>query len=201
MPTFRTGQLLYVQPDVRNLVSGDVIIYSNPSRGNLVVHRIVVVTPTGLITRGDHNLLYDELRVSLEQVVGRVDAVEYSGVIRNVVGGQLGQRIAQVRWVFLKIFTKLRYFIGAPYRALKNSPKIRDWFKEVIKLQFEYITLRTVQGPMIKALYHGRVVARWKSELPRFECRKPYDLWLEEGDFPISGNKQNSQNHFELIIK
>jgi signal peptidase I len=190
-PTFRPGHLLYVRPEIKNPVPGDVVVFSDISQGGLVVHRVVVVTPTGLVTRGDHNLQCDGFPVPYRQVIGRVDASNYGGVIRSVAGGTQGLLAARVRWVALGGWVKLRYILGAPYRAVKNSPLMRRWLKRTFKLRMDFITFQTLKGPSIKALHHGRVVARWEPALKRFECIKPYDLWLEESDLPLVKSKNN----------
>jgi signal peptidase I len=197
-PTFHTGQLLYVQPEMQDLVPGDVIIYSDLSHNYLVVHRIIGVSPPSVATRGDHNLLSDEYPVLFGDIVGRVVAVDRRGVIRNVSGGQRGLRNARMRWMGLCFWAKVRQGLVLPYRVLKESAGKHGWVKRIIKLRFKYITLRTTQGMVIKALHRGRVVAHWKQSIPSFECRKPYDLWLGESDLQAIWNEKNAQDNYVL---
>lgn len=192
MPTFRTGQLLYIRPEVQNLKPGDVIIFYEPKHCKHVVHRVVAVTSEGLTTRGDHNLQCDELPVAYGQVVGRVDTADFGGVLEQVVGGQRGLRTAKMRWLRLELRARFRQFFAAPYRVIINSPAVRRWAKCLFKLKFDYITLRTSRGTVVKALYRGRVIARWQPSLSRFECRRPYDLWLTEGDLSFVNKRQKS---------
>jgi hypothetical protein len=192
-PTFCAGQLLYVQPETQNLRPGDVIVYSTRFRGEHIVHRIVDVASTGLTTRGDHNFQCDELQVAYGQVVGQVDAVDHDGVVRNVIGGRLGLWKAKVRWFFLGLWAKVRPVLVVPYLEIIVSTVKCGWIKRVIKLRFEFIIVQTTEGPIIKALHRGRVVARWKQSLPSFECRKPYDLWLGESDLEAIWSEKNPQ--------
>ena len=183
-PLFRPGQMLYVKPDAQELRPGDVIIFDDPSRRARVVHRIIAITSEGLITRGDHNLQRDELPVVSGLVVGRVDAVEADGRLRRVSGGRRGLACACARRLALQLRRGLRSLLAHPWRLFSSSPLLRRSLRRFFPLHFEFISLHTALGPEVKALYRGRVVARRQPAQLRFSCRKPFDLWLRESDFP-----------------
>ncbi len=183
-PLFRPGQMLYVKPGVQELRPGDVIIFDDPSRGARVVHRIIEITPAGLITRGDHNLRRDEQPVVSGLVVGRVDAVETDGGLRRVSGGRRGLARARARRLALRLRRGLHSLLAHPWRMLRASSLVGRSLRRLITLRFEFISLQTLRGREIKALHRGRVVASWQPAQRRFSCRKPYDLWLRESDFP-----------------
>ena len=53
---------------------GDVICFRTPGSGKMVIHRVMVVRPEGLITRGDNIPFDDPDVIPVSSVVGRVDA-------------------------------------------------------------------------------------------------------------------------------
>jgi signal peptidase I len=60
LPKIKVGYLVVTQPiSYGNIKVGDVIVYSAPD-GLAVVHRVVAITPQGLITKGDANAVADE---------------------------------------------------------------------------------------------------------------------------------------------
>lgn len=79
-PVLSTGDSVIVS-SIGDLTAGDIILYRN--RGNLICHRIVkIINKDGkvfYITRGD-SLLYDDGSVSLDDIIGKVSAIERSRV-------------------------------------------------------------------------------------------------------------------------
>ena len=181
-PTFRPGHLIYVRPAAHDLAAGDVVVYFDSEHSRHVVHRVVEATLGGLVTRGDHNSQRDAQLVAYGQLVGRVEIAEFDGRLKDVVGGRHGLWSAQVRWAALALWVRLCVYLGTPYRALKASPRARQCLKWFFRPRFKVIRLQTPQGPLVKVLHRGRVVARTQAGGARFECSKPYDLFLEESD-------------------
>jgi signal peptidase I len=58
LPTLEGGDLVVVQPaQLSDLKVGDIIVYNNlcSTEGESVIHRVISITPQGLITKGDNN--------------------------------------------------------------------------------------------------------------------------------------------------
>jgi len=177
-PTFRPGHLLYVRPAASDLAAGDVVVFVDPEHSGQVVHRIVTATKEGLVTRGDSNPRNDALPVAYGQVVGRVETAEFSGKFKAVTGGRRGLWAAQRRWAALALWARLSAILGAPYRALKASPRARRWINQIFKPRFVILRLQTGNGPLVKYMVHRHTVAVWEPGQARFTCRKPFDLVL-----------------------
>ena len=61
VPVLKVGDVVLVQPIAySNVKVGDIIIYYEPALNVDIVHRVVAVTPQGLITKGDANPRADE---------------------------------------------------------------------------------------------------------------------------------------------
>jgi hypothetical protein len=178
-PTFRPGHLLYVRPLSQELKPGDVLVFQGEQEDRFVVHRAVALTPDGWIMRGDGNRLLDAAPVPIEKVIGRVELAEAGGELKPVRSGAWGLRIARLRWALRTPITLLRRFFGWPYRLLRSWTPARVWLFRRFSSQLHTIHFQTPQGTLIKTLWRDRVVARWQPAQRRFECHKPFDLFLE----------------------
>jgi signal peptidase I len=173
--TFRLGDRLRLElvtlDDVR---PGDVVVYASDYKGHReeLVHRVVAVTPKGLVPRGDNNPCPDAILVTADNLLGRVTHVERGGRTMSVAGGQRGlfhawlwrSRVALWRW------TKS---VGRrPYRRLRSSGLVaRLWQPPVRRVR-----IVTENGLVVKYVCDGHTVAEWWPQQNRFECQKPYDL-------------------------
>ncbi|HNT67313.1 MAG TPA: signal peptidase I [bacterium] len=179
-PTFKNGQRLYVRPAVKRLRPGDVVVFAPHTGSQPIVHRVVAVSAAGLITRGDHNLKIDPRPVSATDLIGRVDFFQQQGQLHRVLGGCRGLLNAKLRWFRLACRAKAYIVLFKWYRALVTSSSAAPLIRRLIRPEFDYITLNSDRGPLVKAMLRGRVVARWEPRVHRFQCRKPYDLWLQQ---------------------
>lgn len=170
LPTFRTGQVLYVRPDVKDMRRGDVVVYEQ--EGRYIVHRVVSVEKDGFITRGDNNPLTDVGPILPTQVIGRVEMGEHWGEINPVRSGWRGLWMARINHLSRRLDPLFRFMFGWPYRLLKASRIIsRVWKPAISRISF-----RTETGMLVKFIYNQKTVAVWEANQGRFECRKPFDL-------------------------
>jgi signal peptidase I len=169
-PTFRPGQVLYLQPEVREVRPGDIIVYSLNDK--YIVHRVHSVDEAGYCTRGDNNNFIDDLQVRPEQIVGIVDEVETGQTIRPVLGGRKGLWIARLRWSLKRVGNAILKYAGAPYRWLRaNHWVVHLWHPVIIR-----VILNKSNYYLVKYIYHGKTIANWSSETHQFTCKKPFDL-------------------------
>lgn len=82
MPTLNVGDTILVQPVSSisaistSYETGDIICFHKPSNPDkLVVHRAVEKRSDGLVTKGDNQASFDEWRITDEELVGKVVAV------------------------------------------------------------------------------------------------------------------------------
>ncbi len=99
-PTLRDGDVVVIQPVPISSVSvGDIIVYGPPcsTSGDDIIHRVVQVTPNGLITQGDNRATnpYPDQRVMIatspitqQCMVGKVlFVIPYLDIIATLPGG------------------------------------------------------------------------------------------------------------------
>lgn len=179
---FRPGDCLGVQAArVEDLQVGDVVVYNVSlleDQNHELVHRIVAITPGGLVTQGDGNQFPDPMPVTQEILIGQVTHFQRGGRTFCVLDGRWGilyAHAARLAERVIRLFRQgLSSLAGRPYRWLRQSGLvIRLWRPPVQKVE-----LNTKDGLLVKYVCWGRTVARWWPEMGRFECRKPYDLVL-----------------------
>ena len=74
-----------------DLSVGDIVVYTRASDGEQIVHRVVDITDTGAITRGDANLNDDGVSVTADNLYARYIAhIPYLGHVYNLVRSPIG---------------------------------------------------------------------------------------------------------------
>jgi signal peptidase I len=111
-PTFREPELLEVEPyEDKPVRCGDVIYFTSPDKRTPVVHRVIQITPEGILTRGDNNPLLDSYCLSSDQITGKVVSALRGEMKHKVWGGKAGRLIGSgmygLRWLDRKISTHL----------------------------------------------------------------------------------------------
>jgi hypothetical protein len=180
-PTFRPGHLLYVHPGIHGVGPGDVIVFANPSGDGYIVHRLISVADARWITRGDNNAREDR-PIAPDQVVGRVDMVDARGHLKPVCGASRGLWLARTQWGTRRVGKWLRRSLSPLYRTLRDSPILHRLLEQSFARALRVVRVETPDGPLLKTLYRGKVVARWWPQLCHFECQKPFDLIIPRPD-------------------
>jgi signal peptidase I len=172
VPTFQNGDFLYLRSTAQKVVIGDVIVIIAPNNKEFIVHRIISASPEGLITRGDHNRLYDPSPVTLDQIVGKVELVENKRGIKPVANGLLGLWLARIWHTVFWLERLFRRMFWKPYQLVRKSGLVSFiWRPNIIKMQ-----VQKADGSQVKYIYKQCTVAIWDPTLQRFDCRKPFDL-------------------------
>ena len=142
----------------------------------------VALTPDGWIMRGDNNRLLDAAPVPAEKIIGTGRAGRrWRAIPGPVRGGQiglasggaaLGYALADAHSTPLPRLalpgsTPLRLLSAAGCQALFNGKLQTDPFGDAHRSAGQ------------DSLSPGQVVARWQAQPRRFECRKPFDLFID----------------------
>jgi signal peptidase I len=180
LSAFRPGDYLAIEPAPLTAIRpGDVVVYrgrEEAGESKEIVHRVVAVTPGGLVTRGDNNPGVDAEPVTQDSLLGRVTHRERKGRVRSVRGGWRGLlRVRALRaWRAAQRlgWQSLRIVGRRPYGWLRESGLVRRWWRPAI-IQ---VCVETEDSPVIKYLHRRRTVAWWWPARGSFLCRKPYDL-------------------------
>jgi hypothetical protein len=187
--TFLPGDYLTMEfVSIREIRPGDVVIFrvlDEDGEPNDLVHRVIAISPEGLVTQGDNNFHPDHAPVTEENLLGRVTQAERDGKVRGVHGGPRG--LLHARWLYTRRYW--RWFarsvvvrFGRPvYRWVRGSRLVdRIWRPHILQVRVE-----TKSGPLVKFTHRGKTVAWWWIEPDCFRCRKPYDLVILRPRKPV----------------
>ncbi len=113
---FSVGEVLEVEPVEFSAVKrGDVVVFTPPAGGELVVHRVVKKGAAGWMTAGDNNCRCDAWVLTAETKLLRVVARrDRSGKVHPVAGGAAGMR----RFYRHRLRRKLRVAAGKLFAVL-----------------------------------------------------------------------------------
>jgi len=75
---------------------GDVVLFLPPAYATPVVHRVIRLTPAGIITRGDNNDREDPWPLQPAQILGRVVVARRGAARRRIWGGRAGFCMARL---------------------------------------------------------------------------------------------------------
>jgi len=118
-PFIRYGDVITIAK--RRLRYGDVVAFVNPCRGKLTVHRIIHVSRSAYLIKGDNASNPDE-RVPKSSIIGRVVRVEHNG--KKV---RLGMGIERIVIAWLSHRGWLMPVIGSVWRMAK--PLAKRWMR------------------------------------------------------------------------
>jgi signal peptidase I len=184
--TFQPGDYLTLEPaTLASIRPGDVVVYRGHSPTDEptdVVHRVVAVTPGGLVTRGDNNPGVDNSLVTQDALVGRVTHRERGGRVRRAGAGRWGAIQLRARRAWRRMWRlgwRLLRAVGRPvYRWLRASGLARRlWQPDITRL-----LVTTGNGLVVKYVHRQRTVARWRPATGSFRCQRPYDLIILRPD-------------------
>jgi len=92
-PTIPTYSVCLVSTHVSydGLKAGDIVVYERESDNKRIIHRVTEITPEGIVTQGDANLLDDGVSVTPENLYARyVGHIPYLAHFANLFHSPFG---------------------------------------------------------------------------------------------------------------
>ena len=94
VPKFHVNDMIvYSRQDTQEYKVGDIIVFTREEAGEkiLITHRIIGITESGFITKGDANEVQDPKEAAFSDVVGKVRfSIPYLGVVTSFLRTPLG---------------------------------------------------------------------------------------------------------------
>ncbi|MDD5371489.1 MAG: signal peptidase I [Anaerolineaceae bacterium] len=116
VPTLRTGDLLFVNTAYRNIQPNTIISFYYG--GRTITHRIVGVTGSRIITKGDNNNTIDPWDVNVADVIGSpVVRLPYAGLLLKFIRQPIG-------WLVLVVVPGGLLLLDEIRKIIKKKP---DW--------------------------------------------------------------------------
>jgi hypothetical protein len=187
-PTLCERDLLEVVPyRIAKAQPGDVIVFPSPTGQEFTVHRVVAVTPQGLLTQGDNNPEVDSWRIAPDALQGRVKAAWRGSRRRAIHGGKRGQIEAAVRRARRAVGCFLSHSLRWTYHAAARSSVARrarlNWLRPR-QPRIVYFSGRS-RYPMVLRLGR-RTIGRFNRQSGSWLIRAPYRLVIDVSKLPRS---------------
>lgn len=192
--TFRAGDCLCLTPlPFEQLRRGDVVVFRPEGSPAEYVHRVIALTPRGPVTQGDYSPTPDPHPLVASRYLGVVTHVVRANRRHTVArgwGGILQARIARTSRLAIRLLALL---LGAPYHGIRAC----GLFRSRPPLSLARIRLPTREGIVVKYVWRGQTVGRWWPGSNRWECRKPFDLFLAP---PLAAGLKPASRELELLL-
>jgi len=182
-PTLVEPGLLKVRPYKKEILKvGDVICFHSAIQNHNIVHRIIRITPHGLVTRGDNNLQSDPDLVKEEQIIGKVLSAWTEMGPRKIPGGITGY------WthLFLLIYKRSRivlFWILLIFRPLFLTCK-KKMHDISIRINPEIVVFSHHQRKVCKLFYKGKLIGKYDLRNKNWSIAFPYWLLVDRYQLP-----------------
>jgi signal peptidase I len=178
-PTLQLFDILHVRPyNGRELLSGDVIVFTPPGSCTPVAHRVISYDAGSIETRGDNNDLADPYSTTAGAVIGRVVYAQRGKGLRRIYGGVPGRLVGRVRRIRRVILQWLCLLFRPIYHRAARSGVLRRLIPAGVK---QSVVAFESHGETLLQLYLGRVpVGKYIPELRAWRIRPPFRLFVDE---------------------
>jgi signal peptidase len=185
-PTLRVGDGMKIVPySTGKIQAGDVVVFRSSDGEKNIVHRVISLSSSGIITRGDNNPEPDTVPLTPDDIMGRVVSVNrgYKTVI--IHGGTRGEMRGRLLHLF-KIVRSKTYDLIRPfyYRLLRS-----DVFKNMLSRHVRILCFKRPEGTEKQLLIGSRVIGRHRAGWTRWQIRRPFRLFIDEAAL------KNHENH------
>jgi|UniRef100_A0A7V6A1F6 hypothetical protein len=190
-PLFREGDVVEVIPcqelEVR---AGDVVAFSPPEKPGKVIHRVLAVTPEGLITKGDNLPCVDDWLIKPGDILGKVVAIHRQGrrlpvPRRPPVALHL---LKASRWCD-RLLSRL---FRPAYHRLAGSRLFRGRLGGWIKPELLYFSRN--DGPEWQLWLGNLLIGRKLPHQAHWTIRRPFRLLVDEATLPPQAPVHSKQS-------
>ncbi len=187
-PTLREPVMLEIEPyGNRPLQVGDVVAFRSPGNYQIVVHRIVLLTLKGIVTRGDNNRRDDPFVLLPADITGRVVAARQGRKNRAVAGGRRGRLIGRLNPWRGNLDKNISYLLHSFYHALTHWRFLATLLPAGLRPKIVVFQDRGIGRPCI--LLGQRIIGRYDHHRQQWEIRRPFRLMVDGNKLPVGSFK------------
>ena len=189
-PLFREGDVLEVAPYHRQEISiGDVVAFTHPERPGKIIHRVVAVTPSGIITKGDNLAVVDDWTLKPGDIQGKVVAIHRRGHTLPVPGqAPASLHLLKVRRWCDRAVSRL---LQPAYHRLARSALFRGRLGEWMQPRLLYFS--RPDGPEWQLWLGNLLIGKKSPRQAHWTIRRPFRLFVDEATLPPSGTVSGEQ--------
>jgi signal peptidase I len=180
-PLFQEGDLLEVIPyHGQEIRVGDVVAFANPDKPGKVIHRVVAVQPSGILTQGDNCSAVDPWTLQPGDLLGKVVAFHRRGRSLPV------PREAPASLYLLKgrqVFDRVLSLLLQPvYHRLARSGLFQGLLGG--RLQPRLLYFSRSEGPEWQLWLGNLLIGRKLPRQAHWNIRRPFRLFVDETTLP-----------------
>lgn len=182
-PTLCEPELMEIRPyGSRPLRIGDVTFFLPPDTDQPVVHRIVHLTPAGIVTLGDNNTRNDPFVLRPEHIKGQVVAAWRGQKRRKIAGGLMG-RVTSCWFRWRRLLDHGASPLLHPlYQALSHWGGIA-WLLPV-SWRPRVIAFHSQGYDQYQLLLGRRVIGRYDDKKQQWQIQRPFHLMVDGKALP-----------------
>jgi hypothetical protein len=184
-PTLREPELLEIVPyGSRPMKVGDVVLFLSPEHDQQIVHRIIRLSPKGIITRGDNNSQEDPYCIKPDNILGRAVAAWRGSNRRTIAGGRQGLWLS--RWIgWQRKVDKSSSFLLHP---IYNDLWYRKYLAHILPKRFRpRVVVFQVNGESRPYILIGKsLVGRFDGEKKEWQIRRPFKLIVNQDSLSMA---------------
>lgn len=191
-PTLREPELMEIVPyDKRPLRVGDVVFFLSPQADQLVVHRIVRVSPAGIYTLGDNNTEEDAFILQPESIKGRVVAAWRGQKRRKIAGGLQGRLTNRwLRWRRVP-YRGVSRLLHPLYHALSRWGLIARLLPAPFRPRV--VVFQTQGRDQFQLLLGQRIIGRYDDQKLQWQIQRPFSLFVDRRTLPSKQDRDRSK--------
>ena len=190
-PTLREPEIMEIMPyDSRPLRVGDVAFFLLPEVDQLVVHRIVRVTPAGISTLGDNCTQEDTFLLQPKSIKGLVVAAWRGQKRRKIAGGLQGRLTSRwLRW--RRILDRGASPLLHPlYQALSHWGLIARLAPAPFRPRV--IVFHAQGQDQFQLLLGQRIIGRYDDQRHQWQIQRPFKLFVDGRALPRQQDKDRT---------
>jgi signal peptidase I len=192
-PLLRDLDILYYEPYTGGyLKAGDVIVFMPSDRQGKtnITHRIISITPDGVVTKGDNNPSPDIGYLKKEEIVGFVKYSKRGNRFIKIYGGIWGRIFSSTMRVYLTFKRLAMRLLVWPYNIMARSGICRVFVPARMKPRI--VSFKQPEGMESRLLMGKRVIGKLSPRDKNWIIYPPYKLFVNETNLTPKNNHSDN---------
>lgn len=186
-PVFYQGDELFFEENPANIRKGDIILYNNPQRDQLIIHRIISFSGDGFQTAGDNNPDQDPYTLTLHQVKGRVIGFKRGGHYHQVNNGFSGLILHYIHRIRRILLMSVSRRISPIYFTIARMYLLCRFTEPIISPKL--VVVRIHQMILLQLFIGNRLIGMKCEDWDTWSIYPPWRLFIDDRDLPLDNHE------------